>query len=162
MAPGAGLLAIPQTFSAPSQFVLRTGKPAEEFFRDPAAWAPGAAIPGEASEKSGQNDAPVESPGSVFGINADAMRLTRGPSGELQETIVSYTAKAAGRTPEKLHDELEKNIAAFLRAKPVLTQGKLRIANGEMVVILPREPAPTLEVRISRPAATPPKAAAAH
>jgi hypothetical protein len=136
--------AIPQTFSQPSPFILRAGKPAEDFFRDPAAWQAGAAIPGEAP------GATVDPAGPVFGVNAKSIKLVRGSSGELQSAVVIYEAGAAHLSARELHQQLEANLAAFFGAKPSAEEGRLRFASRELVVSLPRDASPAFEMRITR------------
>src|SRR5580692_9292386 len=109
--PAPKSAAIPQTFTAPSPFVLQSGKPPEDFFSEPSAWQPGAAIPGAAGGAS------VESPGPVFGVNARSIKLVRASSGELQEAVVRYEIGAAHLTARDLHKQLEANLSAFFGAK---------------------------------------------
>lgn len=45
------LFGIPQNFSQANPFLIGAGKPAEEFFRDPANWTANARIPGEPADK---------------------------------------------------------------------------------------------------------------
>ncbi len=160
LALAAAALGIPQTFSQPSQFILRAGKPAEEFFRDPANWAAGAAIPGESAEAVGKAASTASEPGMVFGVGAQAVQLHRDSAGELTEATIQYDAKALGMTPQTLRDALQTNIAAFAGAKPTLVSGQWRFVTPELVISLPHEPSPTLQVRLTRkdgvPAAKPP------
>jgi hypothetical protein len=159
----SGVLAIPQTFSQPSQFILRAGKPAEEFFRDSGAWASGAAIPGETAESAGKENSAVDEPGAVFGVGATSIKLVRDASGNLKETVVQYDAKTAGMTAQKLHEQLQANIAAFAGTKPANVSGKLRFATPDLVISLPRDAGAALEVRITRAdAPAEAKAAARH
>jgi hypothetical protein len=141
--------AIPQTFSQPTAITLRTGKPVEEFFRDPAAWAAGAEIPGETADSS-NHDGSTLTPGAVFGVNASSIKLVRASSGELQQTVIAYDSKTAGATAQKLHDRLAANIAAFTGVHGVTAQGKIRFATRELVITLPQDAAANLEVRITR------------
>jgi hypothetical protein len=156
LALGSRAPAIPQTFSQPSTITLRTGKPVEEFFRDPTAWAPGAEIPGEAPDSSNHDGSTVTPAGAVFGVNASSIKLVRGSSGELQSTVVAYDAKTAGTTAQKLHERLAANIAAFAGVHGVNAQGQIRFATRELVITLPHDAAANLEVRITRaePSAT--------
>jgi hypothetical protein len=154
--------AIPQTFSQPNQITLRTGKPTEEFFRDPAVWTPGAEIPGEPSKTAGQDDSTLNQPGPVFGVNASALKLIRTSSGALQQTVVAYDAKTAGATPQKLHDLLAANIAAFAGVHGVTAKGTIRFVTRELVITLPHEASASLEVRITRADASPPARTAAQ
>lgn len=145
-----GVFGIPQNFSQGNPFLVRAGKPAEEFFRDPATWTPGAQIPGEIADKKSERPSIIETPGDVFGVSARHIKLLRDPAKELQQVIVRYDAGAAHLSARNLHTRLKTNIAAFLETKPADGPGKLRFAGRELIVTLPRDAAPELEVCITR------------
>lgn len=145
-----GVFAIPQNFSQANPFLIGAGKPAEEFFRDPAAWSAGAPIPGEPAGKKSQRTSIIEAPGDVFGVSARNIKVLRDPAKELQQVIVSYEAGAAHLSARNLHTRLKTNIATFLESKAAESEGRLRFANRELVVTMSREAAPALDVCIMR------------